>query len=637
MAFELVRGGPCPSCGAPIAFASGAAAAQVCRSCSYVIARTDRDLRAIGRVGDLVAIKSPFAVGQTGTFEGKRFRLAGKAQYDRAAGPSAPWEEIYVELSDSAGTESWVWLAHAQGQWIVTTLYPHPIVTPPFEHALPGELVAGPGGDAFQITERGERRAIAAEGDLPFAIDSSETERFADLSGPGGQFGTIDFGDAGSPPQVYVGRVVDPRAFRLDDAAIPVDAPAAALAALECPACGGNLPLAVPDLTERIVCRYCGMACDVNAGALIALQRVPVPTVEPAIPLGARGQLRGRDVTLIGFMVRATCVDDEWYRWREYLLYAGADGFVWLVEEDGRWEHIVPIALGDLQQLSADIRIYQQERFERSQTVSAVVESVVGEFYWKIAVGETVVATEFTGAKRTKISEERTPQEISASLSTPLTLGQLRRAFGVAAPGAPSGAAKSSASTAVGLALYVLFLVLALADFALARREVVFEFDAQSGAEGATPPPTGSGAAASADPAATFSEPFEIKRGEKNLEMTVSANSLQNSWIGAEIALVSLDTGTVWEDSVELSSYSGVADGERWSEGDSSRALRYSRLPAGSYVLRIERVRDPLSASPPAIHFKLVSDEPSGTYLLVAAGGLFLLWLFHARTRKDAT
>jgi hypothetical protein len=338
-------------------------------------------------------------------------------------------------------------------------------------------------------------------------------------------------------------------------------------------------------------------------------------------------------------MVRATSVDDERYRWREYLLYAGADGFVWLVEEDGRWEHIAPIPLGDLQRPSATSRIYQQERFERSQSVSAVVESVVGEFYWKIAVGETVVATEFTGPKRTKISEERTPEEISASLSTPLGLAQLRRAFGVAAPNAPSGhvAAKSSKSTVVGFALYMLFLVLALADFALARREVVFQFDAQSDAEGATLPPAGSGAASSTDPAATFSEPFEIKRGEKNLEMTVSATTLQNSWIGAEVALVSLDTGTVWEDSVELSSYSGVEQGEYWSEGDSSKALRYSRLPAGSYVLRIERVRDPLSAAQPAIHFKLVSDEPSGIYLCVAAGGLFLLWLYQARTREDAT
>jgi hypothetical protein len=635
MAFELVRGGPCPSCGAPIAFASGAAAAQVCRSCSYVVARTDRDLRAIGRVGDLVAIKSPFAVGQTGTFEGKRFRLAGKAQYDRATGPSAPWEELYVELSDSAGTESWMWLAHAQGQWIVTTLYPHRIVTPPFERALPGASVEGPGGDAFQITERGERRAIAAQGDLPFAIDPSETERFADLSGQRGQFGTIDFGDAASPPQIYFGRVIDPRAFRLDDAAIPVDAPAATLAALECPACGGNLPLAVPDLTERIVCRYCGMASDVNAGALIALQRVPVPTVEPAIPLGARGHLRGRDVTLIGFMVRATSVDDEWYRWREYLLYAGADGFVWLVEEDGRWEHIVPIPLGDLQQPSATSRIYQQERFERSQTVSAVVESVVGEFYWKIAVGETVVATEFTGAKRLKISEERTPQEISASLSTPLTLAQLRRAFGVAPPPAKTDAAKSS--SLFWLVLCAMFLVVAGADFASARREVVFQHHVTPPAPGATPTSTGSGATGSIDPTASFSEPFAIRNGERNLVMTVSAPSLQNTWVGAEIALVNLETGTVWEDSVELSYYSGVTGGESWSEGDRDTSLRYSRLPAGKYVLRIEAATDPLSTAPPAVDFKLVSDQPSLFYFLAASAGIFIFWLFHGRSRKKAT
>lgn len=643
MAFELARGGPCPSCGAPITFASGAAAAQVCKSCSYVVARTDRDFRAVGRVGDLVAIKSPFVVGQTGTFEGKRFVIAGRVQYDRVSGPSAPWEELYVELVDAEGAEGaagWMWLAHAQGQWIVTRLYPQRIVHPYFERALPGAPVQVPGGGAFKITERGERRAISAEGALPFAIDPSQVERFADISGQGGRFGTIDFGEGMAPSQVYFGRVIDPRALVVDGGtAIPVDAPVVALATLECPACGGNLPLAVPDLAERIVCRYCGMASDVNAGALIALKRVPIPKVQPVIPLGARGHLRGRDVTVIGFMVRATRVDDEWYRWREYLLYAGADGFVWLVEEDGRWEHVVPIALGDLQHPSATSRIYQDERFDRSQTVSAVVESVVGEFSWKVEVGETVEATDFTGAKRLKISEERTAQEITASLSSPLTLAQLHKAFGLTQPKAPSrsGAANSSKAIVVGLAIYLVFLALALADFALASREVVFQFHAESPAEGAAPPPAGGGATGSIEPTATFSEPFEIKRGEKNLAMTVSANTLNNSWVGAEIALVSLDTGTVWEDSVELSSYSGVEDGERWSEGDSSKELRYSRMPAGKYVLRIERVADPLSAAPSVVHFKLVSDTPSGTYFLVAAGGLFLFWLFQTRMKKDAT
>jgi Domain of unknown function (DUF4178) len=622
MAFELVRGGPCPNCGAPIEFASGAAAAKVCPSCSFVVARTDRDLRAVGRVGDLVAIKSPFTVGQMGTFEGRRFRIAGRVQYNRVGTASAPWEELYLELVGSAGAGGWMWLAHAQGQWIVTTLTTHPVVHPPFENAFPGSPVQVAGGGAFQIAERGERRAISAQGDLPFAIDPSQSERFADLSGQGGQFGTIDYGNGTAPPQIYFGRVIDPRAIVLEggaSGAIPIDAPAATMAALKCPGCGGNLPLAAPDLTERIVCRYCSMQCDVNAGALIALKRVPVPAVQPAIALGARGHLRGRDLTLIGFMVRATNVDDEWYRWREYLLYGGASGFVWLLEEDGRWEHIVPIGLGDIGQAAATTRIYQGARYELTQTVAAVVESVVGEFYWKVEAGETVQAAEFAGPQRQKLSEERTAQEVSASLSTPLTLAELGRAFGGAVQETPAmKEAASSRFSVFWVVLGAMFLLLTITDCASAHRDVVFDEDV---------PLTG----------ATFSPPFEIKHGGKNLELTVSASDLQNSWIGADIALVNTDTGTVWEDTAELSYYSGYEDGESWSEGDRDKTLWYSRMPEGKYVLRIEHVADTLGSAPPALHFKLVSDQPSVGYFLGALGGLFVFWLFGGRKRKKAS
>jgi hypothetical protein len=647
MAFELVRGGPCPNCGAPIQFASAGAAAQVCGSCSFVVARTDRDLRAVGRVGDLVAIKSPFAVGQTGTFEGKRFRIAGRVQYNRVGTSSAPWEELYLELVSSAGPGGWMWLAHAQGQWIATTLYEHPVVHPPFENAFPGSPVQVAGGGAFQISERGERRAISAQGELPFAIDPSQSERFADLSGQAGQYGTIDYGDGSSPPQIYFGRVIDPRAIVLEGgAAIPVEAPSTTMAALKCPGCGGNLPLAAPDLTERIVCRYCSMQCDVNAGALIALKRVPAPSVQPAIALGAQGHLRGRDVTVIGFMVRATNVDDEWYRWREYLLYGGASGFVWLLEEDGRWEFIVPIGLGDIGHANATTRVYQGASYAFTQTVAAVVESVIGEFYWKVEVGETVEATEFAGPQRQKLSEERTSQEVSASHSSPLTLAELGRAFGGAIQHTP---AMKDAAARPGLSVFwmvigALFLLVSITDCASAHRDVVFDQDVLLPSAGTTSAPTtpttpvtaGSGATGSIDTGAAFSPEFEIKHGNKNLEMIISAPDLQNSWIGTDIALVNTATGTVWEDSAELSYYSGFEDGESWSEGDRDKTLWYSRMPEGKYVLRVEHVADTLGSAPPSLHFKLVSDQPSVGYFVGALGALFVLWLF-GNTRRKST
>ncbi|MDB4998588.1 MAG: hypothetical protein JWM74_6020, partial [Myxococcaceae bacterium] len=40
--------------------------------------------------------------------------------------------------------------------------------------------------------------------------------------------------------------------------------------------------------------------------------------------------------------------------------------------------------------------------------------------------------------------------------------------------------------------------------------------------------------------------------------------------------------------------------------------------------------------SPPALHFKLVSDQPSAGYFLGALGGLFAIFLFGSTKRKKS-
>ncbi len=42
---------------------------------------------------------------------------------------------------------------------------------------------------------------VSAEGELPFAVTPDESGRYADLSGPGGIFATIDYGDGSEPPR----------------------------------------------------------------------------------------------------------------------------------------------------------------------------------------------------------------------------------------------------------------------------------------------------------------------------------------------------------------------------------------------------------------------------------------------------
>src|SRR4028119_254888 len=63
-----VAQGACPSGGAPVAYGIGASVAQVCRYCKAVVVRSDRDLRALGRVADLAPptpLVGPHATGQT--------------------------------------------------------------------------------------------------------------------------------------------------------------------------------------------------------------------------------------------------------------------------------------------------------------------------------------------------------------------------------------------------------------------------------------------------------------------------------------------------------------------------------------------------------------------------------------------
>jgi hypothetical protein len=72
------------------------------------------------------------------------------------------------------------------------------------------------------------------------------------------------------------------------------------------------------------------------------------------------------------------------------------------------------------------------------QQVTASVDYVIGEFYWKVEIGESVQAAEFEGPGG-KVSREQSPSEVIYTFVSPLDPRELA-AFGVAPPaGAPMG------------------------------------------------------------------------------------------------------------------------------------------------------------------------------------------------------
>lgn len=441
-------------------FRFAGARAQVCRYCKFVVARTDRGLAPVGRVADLVEIPSPLSLGATGRWGGEPFVVEGRVQLDRESAPGAPWQEFFIAFPQSG---RWCWVASAQGRWYATSEVPLPPGgVPPLASLRPGARIELAGSGSFTVAEIGRRRVVSGEGELPDVAPPGAPTGYADIAGPGGAFGTIDYGDGRAPPKLYLGRQIDPAVMQLDGggAVAPAEAKVEALA---CPSCGGNLPIVASGSAERVVCRYCGMTSDLRKGALVALRPAPRPPVQPLIPLGAEGQLRGMRVLCIGFVVRGCTVDGERYRWREYLLYAGPRiGFLWLMEEDGSWQLVTPIPPGEVS-VSGTHALYRGCSYSLQQSVMAEVEHVVGEFYWKVEIGERVRASEYRGPGG-KVSVEQSPNEVVESFCERIAYGEIARAFGLSAamaPGPAAGAGSAGGCLGGGLsAVVILFVVL---------------------------------------------------------------------------------------------------------------------------------------------------------------------------------
>ena len=76
----------CPSCGGPITFKVGSSITVICEFCGSAVARTDRDVRNLGKVADLIDTQSPLRVGLEGRFDGQPFVLTGRVQIAHEAG-----------------------------------------------------------------------------------------------------------------------------------------------------------------------------------------------------------------------------------------------------------------------------------------------------------------------------------------------------------------------------------------------------------------------------------------------------------------------------------------------------------------------------------------------------------------------
>lgn len=612
----------CPSCGGPVEFKSGQSIVVICPYCRSAVARTDRELKDLGKVAELVETGSPLDIGVRGKWKDVPFELTGRAQLGHEMG--GQWDEWYATFANG-----WLgWLAEAQGRFYLTFQYPMPqgVTLPPFEQLQLGQAINGlPWPTPMIVAETGRATALGAKGEIPYLLTPGETYYYADLSGVNAAFGTLDYNE--SPPLIFLGQQTTLEELGITTTRTPeraerrVDA-----AALSCPNCAGPLELRAPDKTERVTCPNCNSLLDVNQGKLQFLKALEKPWFQPLIPLGSVGEVPEGKMTVIGAMARSVTIEGVQYFWSEYLLYQPQIGFRWLVHSDDHWNYVYAAPPGEVLD-EGKAATFRNKRYKIFQDAQAKVEVVLGEFYWKVETGETVRGLDYV-APPFMLSQEvstvyvnvtdpntgstvrQKTGEINWSLGKYMPVAEVEKAFSITGLPRPSGVAPNQPYKNWWVYKYwIIFMVLLLlfGFLAVVVSGSTKEVYTQSVTLPALPNADGT--------QVFFSEPFELA-GRRNIRIE-ALSPVDNSWIYLEGDLINEETGVVQSFPIDISFYSGVEEGESWSEGGQKDSATTSSMPGGKYVLRLEGQWEKWQ-QPASISVRIEQNVTHGFNLLVA-------------------
>lgn len=349
------------------------------------------------------------------------------------------------------------------------------------------------------------------------------------------------------------------------------------LKVFNCPNCGGEVTVRAVGQTVSVVCRSCGSIIDTTNEHHKILSKVAAKDkVLPLIPIGQRGKLHGVVWENIGFMQRAD--GSGMYRWREYLLHNPLRGFRWLTEFDGHWNYVVTI--------KEKPRTTEKEAILRGETYAlfhkgiAKVTYVLGEFYWRVKVGEKVSVKDYI-APPEMLSCESSDGEIVWSLGEYINADVIRSAFDIKTPMPfQTGVAPNQQSTLSSAAptitkYWMVFLALIFAmqifSVAISSNEQVykgnFDFVAEENLK--------------------VSPPFELKGHLSNLEFHLETIA-ENEWFEVEVNLINDENGETYTFEQGVEYYSGFDSDGHWREGSQSSYKRLNAIPAGIYHLNLE-------------------------------------------------
>ena len=402
---------------------------------------------------------------------------------------------------------------------------------------------------------------------------------------------------------------------------LPGHAPGA-VKSFTCPGCGGAIAIRAAGLSITAVCEHCGSVIDIANENLQLISKARQRTREVPLPLGSRGTLFDTEWEVIGYMERSVVnTYDGAYSWREYLLFNPWQGFRFLVEADGHWSFVSSIrrALKPF----ANMVFHERQSFRLFSICNAIVSYVMGEFYWRVQVGDHAFLADYI-APPAMMSLEQTRDEVSWSSGVYVAGAAIQQAFGVAGdfPRARGVGAIQPNKYSAGLRRHGKLFVIICALLILgqcsitagARNELVLREQFNL-----TAPEIGK---------PVVLGPFTLNGAKENVELTVQSPVI-NNWFELDASLVNTQNQDAYHFTTGVEYYTGYDSDGFWSEGGQSNSAILSSVPGGTYQLVVTPNSGTLG--PTQYTMTLQRDAPvwSNFFLalcLLAAFPLFLLF-----------
>ncbi len=360
--------------------------------------------------------------------------------------------------------------------------------------------------------------------------------------------------------------------------------------AFNCPSCGSSLKIRAVGQSIVVACNSCDGIIDVQNENYRIIDRYEKRlTVEPRIPLGSRGKIRGDVFEVIGFMRRADSTDV--YSWSEYLLFNPYKGFRWLTEAYGHWNFVSTTRTKP--KVSDDKAVFLSDKYRLFYKGSSKVTYVVGEFYWRVKVGSRAQVRDYICPPRV-LSEEKDDEEVIWSIGEYVEPEEIRTAFNITTPlpsktGVAPNQPSPTSTSAIKLRSFLWYfcgalLLIQILTLSRAKNEEVFRrtygYDPNTPSQVIT------------------TEKFEQPAWRSNFEIALQS-PVDNNWLAIDTALVNDKTGEAYYFDEGVEYYSGVDDGETWSEGNQRTHQIISSVPTGTYYLTLEPTSGGLASGHP--------------------------------------